>query len=71
MALAHRSALFSGVPDDLDSRTIAILLYLNAPAMVEDLNLLTMVRYFTFVSLADPSSSDASLTTELANRLEI
>jgi len=54
-----------------DSRTVAISLHLNAPAMVEDLNLLTMVRYFTFVSLADPSSSDASLTTELANRLEI
>jgi len=42
-----------------DPRTVAVLLHLNAPAMVEDLRLLTMVRYFVIISLAsDPQNAE-------------
>ena len=64
--VARHQSLWAKVKD---RRTIAVLLHLNTPAMVEDLNLLTMVRYFTFINLANVESDDAMLGRELANRL--
>ena len=51
-----------------DPRTVAVLLHLNAPAMVEDLRLLTMVRYFVIISLAS-DSQNAELARAISAKL--
>jgi hypothetical protein len=52
-----------------DARTVAVLLHLNAPAMVEDLRLLTMVRYFVMINLSAPTSENFQLVRDISDKL--
>jgi hypothetical protein len=51
-----------------DPRTIAILLHLNVPAMVEDIKLLTKVRYFVYVNLAS-NPKDARVVRAVSDKI--
>jgi hypothetical protein len=52
-----------------DPRTVAVLLHLNAPARVEDLRLLTMVRYFVIINLSASGSQNAELARAISGKL--
>jgi hypothetical protein len=52
-----------------DPRTVAVLLHLNAAAMVEDLRLLTMVRYFVTINLSASGSQNAELVRDISAKL--